>query len=78
MSRSIQVGDFVIVSLGDQQSKFVIQEISIPYIYIHPENDPSQKSGLISTSQGWKIQGAEHIPYQLSFKIGRASCRERV
>jgi len=67
MSRSIQPGDFVDVLFMNQSGRFIIKEISLPYIYIYPENNPIKLSRLILTASGWKVDGAETTPYQFSF-----------
>lgn len=68
MSRSIEPGDHVYISLGENTSKFVISEISLPLIYIHPESDPTSRSALTYVNGNWKVKGAEQVDYQIEFK----------
>ena len=76
MSRSIQVGDFVLVSLpGYSTSIHIIRQIDQSVIYISPDSDPETLSlivplglgsGLGSGQGGWQVYGF-HVNYQIEF-----------
>lgn len=67
MSRPIAPGDYVYISLGENTSKFIITQISLPLIHISPETDPSVKNALTYIDNQWKVKFAEHVNYNIQF-----------
>ena len=72
MSISIQVGDFVQVSLpGYSSSTYVIRQIDQSVIYISTDADPTALSLIVplgpgTGTSGWQIYGF-HVNYQIEF-----------
>lgn len=67
MSRPVEVGDFVDISIENVGNRYVIYEIRPPYIIIYPIDNPSQKNAVISTDKGWKVYLAENQPFEIRF-----------
>ena len=66
MSRPIQPGDFVHVSLGDSSEYYKIRNISADGIHISPINDPNAFSKLNFNGQRWTVFGTTQN-FQLNF-----------
>ena len=68
MSRSIQVGDFVQVSLpGFAPTTYVIRKIDQSGIYVSPDAEPTTLSLIIPLGpSGWKVHGSD-VNYQIEF-----------
>ncbi len=77
MSRPIQSGDYVHISLGGSSALFVILDIRPDGIYIHPENDPQSISKLIQSESGWLVEGTTE-PYELTFMAAVTPSPEKV
>ena len=61
MSRSIQTGDYVFISLpGYAETKYIIDRITGLNIYVYPEGQPSALSLITydNVLQDWQISGA--------------------
>ena len=70
MSRLIEIGDFVLVSLDDTGIYYQIRRINTDGIFISPINEPSDVSQLIydSDNQKWIVSGPKETPdYNLDF-----------
>ena len=69
MSRSIQVGDFVIVSLlGQSPATYIIRTINENGIYISLDLDPNSLSLVVSDGKGgWTIHGG-NLNYVINFQ----------
>lgn len=67
MSRPIESGDHVIVSLGNNWDNYVIIKIDLPLIYIYPEKNPSIRNALNFVNGQWKVKYAEHVNYNIVF-----------
>ena len=59
MSRTIQVGDFALISVGDQQFSFPITSIDSSGIYLPNYN-------IVSVNNQWQVQGY-HVPHTVTF-----------
>lgn len=67
MSLSIVPGDHVLISLGSDSGRFVIDEIHFPLIYISPFTLPPDRNALVYINDQWRVNGAEDIDYDIKF-----------
>jgi hypothetical protein len=67
MSRPIEPGDHVIISLGNNWDNYIIIKIDLPLIYIYPEKTPSIRNALNYVNGHWKVKHAEHVNYNIVF-----------
>ena len=70
MDRPFQVGDFVLVGLGDSSSYYQAKIIGDDGIYISPVDNPNIFSKLVldPTKQKWVVYGATQ-EFKLEFKL---------
>jgi len=67
MSQFVKPGDLVDLSLEGKTERYVIDKVEMPLVYMHPENLPSHISGMELTPLGWRIKGAENLPFKVKF-----------
>lgn len=81
MSRPIEIGDLVELSLSGVTEEYLITEINMPYIKISSMEDINRKRlvrirYLMYTDQGWKLSGSENVPYDITFRAKPISSGE--
>ena len=65
-TRSIQPDDYVLLTSAGKSQTYLIEDITTEGIYISSLIDSTQKVLLISTPNGWKVQGSV-IDYKIDF-----------
>ncbi len=63
---SHRIGDYVKISLGPSHGLFRVIDIMPDGIYLS-QDDPSQYSKIVETTQGWRVFMAEDVPYVITF-----------
>ena len=68
MSRELSLGDYAYLSMGGKKYKYIIREISLPLIYIHPEFDPNTSNALFYVDGKWRVKGDERTDYHIVYE----------
>ena len=69
--RMLNPGNYVIVDdLKGHLSRFVIDDTTV---YIHPENNVNIPNAITLINGEWKVKGAEHINYKITFESSSPS-----
>lgn len=65
-SRSLQPGDYVLLTAAGKSQTYLIKNITLEGIYISPLTDPTQRILLTGISGQWKVQGSV-VDYKIEF-----------